>query len=249
MKRMTTAALAALTLSAVLLAATGCTRVPLQDSPTTKTFTESSAVPLKGATQLDAVIEQGVGDLTIRSSSETSGAVETLFTFAPESWRPEVTSSVEGTKADVRIAQPQSSQAPLFSNVRNSWVISLPGGVGTDLTLQLGVGTSNVDLRGVEIANLHALTGVGDTTIDLSGPRTADLGARIEAGVGKLTVRVPKSVGVRVTGRQDGLGKFSANGFTAQGDTWVNEAYRGPGPKIDIDLVRGVGDVMLVMAD
>lgn len=248
MKKMTAVA-TALILVAALAVTTGCTRVRLQDSKTTKTFTESNSVPLQGATSLAAVIHQGVGELTIHGSEDATGAVQTTFTFSPENWRPEVTSSVEGTAASLRIEQPSNSDATMFTDVRNSWLVSLPHGVATDLTLELGVGKSDVDLRGVDLTNLDVSTGVGETTIDLSGPRTSDLGARVEAGVGTLTMRLPRNVGVRVSGREKGVGKFSADGFTSQGDTWVNSAYAGSGPKIEIDLTRGVGDVILQLVD
>lgn len=250
MKRALTAVAAALILVALLATTTGCTRVRLQDNPSTKAFTETSSVPLKGATRLTADIVQGVGNLKLRGSSTTTDAVGTDFTFSPEAWRPEVSSSVDGTSANLSIRQPDQSGVPLFGDMHNEWDISLPAGVSTDLTLKLGVGTSDVDLRYVDLSRLDALTGVGDTTIDLSGPRTSDLPARIECGVGKLTVRLPRNIGVRVTGREDGVGQFVANGFTSQGDhTWVNAAYSGTGPKIEIDMVRGVGDVTLVLVD
>jgi len=68
------------------------------------------------------------------------------------------------------------------------------------------------------------------------------------AGVGKVVLRLPEGVGVRITGREDGVGSFAADGFIAQGDSWVNEAYSAAsGPKIELDLTRGVGDVTLVL--
>jgi hypothetical protein len=171
------------------------------------------------------------------------------FVYAPASWEPEVAYTVSGDVGNLSVRQPDNMGVSPFTNVRNTWNVRLATGVPTDLTLQLGVGHSVVDLRGIDLTNLNVLTGVGDTTVDLSGARSSDLGARVEAGVGSLTLRVPRSVGVRVTGRQDGVGHFSADGFTARGDSWVNDAYSGSGPKIEIDLVRGVGDITLVMVD
>jgi len=246
--RILTAA-AVVALVAALAATTGCTRVRLQDRPETKTTTENKAVALEGATQLSTELRIGVGELTV-SGAETSGsAMVADFTYAPPSWQPEVDYSVEGTAGSLVVRQPDSVKAPMFSDMRNEWNVRLAPGVPTELRLQLGVGRSDLDLRGLDITDLNVLTGVGDTTIDLSGPRATDLPARIEAGVGKLVVRLPRSVGVKVDGREDGVGDFSADGFISQGNAWVNEAYSGPGPKIEIDLVRGVGDVTLVLVD
>jgi hypothetical protein len=52
-----------------------------------------------------------------------------------------------------------------------------------------------------------------------------------------------------VTERNDGIGDFSADGFKADGITWVNDAWSGTGPKIEIDLTRGIGDVTLTLVD
>jgi hypothetical protein len=248
-KRIGAAVLTVAVLAAVLLAATGCTRVRLQDSPNTSATTTNESIALSGATALEAKFSQGVGDLKVRAASSATDAVGAVFTYAPASWKPEVVSSVEGTSARLTITQPNHSDVTLFSNMKNEWTVTMPRGVVTDLTLDLGVGHSDVDLRGVDLAGLNMDTGVGDTTVDLSGPRTSDLSASIDSGVGTLTVRLPKNVGVRVTGHDDGVGTFKADGFISQGSDFVNEAYSGTGPKIEIDLNRGVGDVTLVLVD
>jgi hypothetical protein len=147
------------------------------------------------------------------------------------------------------VEQPNTADVAAFRDTKNTWDLKLGGDVPTKLKLRLGVGSSKVDLRGLDLTSIDAVTGVGETTIDLSGPRTTDLTGRIEAGVGTIVVRLPKNVGVRVTGRQDGVGRFNADGFKAEGDSWVNDAYTGPGPKIDIEFVRGVGDATLVLVD
>jgi len=252
-KSRVTAVITATVLVAALLATTGCTRVRLQDDPATRTTTVSDPIPLQGATALSAEVSQGVGELTLRTSSETTGAVGTEFTYAPADWKPVVSSSIDASVATLSIRQPDGSNAPRFSDlrsVRNEWVVTLPTGIATDLTLTFGVGTSDVDLRGLDLRSLDLTTGVGDTKIDLSGPRATDMTARIQSGVGRLTVRLPKGVGVRVNVRDEGIGEFVADGFTEQGtNAYVNAAYGAAGPKIELDLVRGIGDVTLVLVD
>jgi hypothetical protein len=261
MRRTLIAACAAVLALAMLATITGCTRVRLQDSPSARTYTDNKTVPLAGATRLQTVISIGVGELTVvaadtsasvgaSGSAEASGAAMVgSFIYTPKDWVPEVTYAVAGDTGTLRVRQNDRLGGFPFGRPRNTWNLRLPANVPTDLTLTLGVGESTIDLRGADLTDLNVRTGVGATTIDLSGAHTADLGARVEAGVGSLTLRVPRNVGVRVTGRKDGVGDFAADGFTAQGNTWVNDAYSAAGPKIEIDLVRGVGDVTLVMVD
>lgn len=241
--------LVACALAGALALMSGCTWVKLQDRAETRTTTENKVVAIDGASQLHTDLTIGVGQLTVSSTDESGSAMVADFTYAPADWKPQVSYSVEGTAGKLAVSQPGKVSAPIFDGVQNIWNVRLPKGVPTDLSLHLGVGQSTVDLRGLDLTALDVITGVGDTTVDLSGPRTTGLSARIEAGVGKLTVRLPKSVGVKVTGREEGVGHTSADGFIAQGSSWVNEAYSGTGPKIEIELTRGVGDVNLILVD
>jgi hypothetical protein len=250
--RRTLMAVVAVLAAGALLAGTGCTRVRLQDRPETRTLTETKSVELQGAKELRAEITQGVGELTLSgestSTTPSAGVFRGEFTFTPETWRPEISYALSGERGDLTVRQPENSSVPPFRDAKNTWVLTMPAGVPTALDLTLGVGRSNVDLRGLDLTRLDLLTGVGDTTIDLSGPRTSSVTGRIEAGVGKLTVRLPEGVGVRIGGRQDGIGNFSADGFIARGNGWENAAYAtGTGPKIDLEMTRGIGDVTLLL--
>lgn len=249
MRRTTTALVVSLALFALMMTTTGCTRVRLADDPTTRTTNESKTVALGGATSVEAEIRQGVGELRLSVEPTGTELLKADFEYAPVSWKPTVDYSVSSGVGQLLVEQPSSGDVAAFRDTKNTWDLKLAAGVPTKLKLRLGVGTSKVDLRGMDLTSIDAVTGVGDTTIDLSGPRTKDLTGRIEAGVGRITVRLPRGVGVRFSGRQDGVGNFTADGFKAEGNSWVNDAYSGPGPKIDIDFVRGVGDATLVLVD
>jgi hypothetical protein len=247
-RTMVVAAVAVLAL-ALALGATGCTRVRLDDNPATASKTLSKTVALEGAGHLSTEISMGVGGLSL-SGLDTSGTAMTgEFVYAPASWLPEVAYGVSEGTGTLSVRQPSDSNVQPFGRMKNTWDVRIARSVPTDLKLRLGVGTSIVDLRGVDLTSLDAKTGVGETTVDLSGPRANGFGARIECGVGKLTLRLPRSVGARVTGGKDGVGEFRADGVTVNADSWVNDAWSGTGPKIDIVLIRGVGEVEIVLVD
>jgi hypothetical protein len=246
-RRLTTGAVV---LALVALAATtGCTRVRLTDDPSTRTTHDTKTVALESATSVEAEVHMGVGELTLSVEPTTTDLLKADFVYAPLSWKPTVDYKVASGVGQLFVEQPQTADVAAFRDTQNTWDLKLGAGVPTTLKLRLGVGSSDVDLRGLDLTAIDAVTGVGKTTIDLSGPRTTDLSGRIEAGVGSIVIRLPKNVGVRVSGRQDGVGRFSADGFKAEGDYWVNDAYAGPGPKIDIEFLRGVGDATLVLVD
>ena len=236
------------------LGTAGCTRVPLPRAQVT-TQSEHTVVALKGAKSVDAQLVIGVGQLKVSAASTSSpaGGADLMtadFVYAPASWKPQVAYAVGADGVGrLEVRQPEGSKVPVFQDTKNAWDLTLAPGVPMKLALACGVGTNDIDLRGIDVRELSATTGVGDSTIDLSGKRASDVAVDLHSGVGKLVVKVPRSMGVRVTGRQDGVGSFSADGFIAQGDTWVTQAYSGSGPKMEISIQRGVGDIRLELVD
>lgn len=245
-RKTTTIALVAL-LALGALGVTGCRRVRIADEP--NVTTESKTVPLEGAKDVDARVRMAVGELTISGETSTTNALDATFEYGPADWRPEVSFDVSDGTGRLEVRQPESVVRPNLRDAHNTWDLTLAGGVPTDLSLQLGVGRSVIDLSKVDVRRLDVLNGVGETTLDLTGVRTSDVDVKIEAGVGRLTIKLPKDVGVRVTGREDGIGDASADGFAIDGNAWINGAYGEPGPKIEVDLQRGVGEVNLLLGD
>lgn len=232
------------------LAVSGCRRVPIsQVQGGGGVAVETTSVPLGGATKLDATVRMGVGDLRISGEPSSTTALDAHFRYAPTSWKPEVTYAVAGDTGALSVVQPDQSKVPPLSQTENTWDLKLPAAVPAKLSLNLGVGTSRISLAEVDVRDLEVTTGVGESTIDLSGPRTADMTGHIDAGVGSVTLRLPRNVGVRVIGGTAGVGSLSYDGLTKDGDTFVNAAFAQPGPKIDLTLTRGVGDVKLVLVD
>jgi hypothetical protein len=249
MKRIAFAATAALALVG-LLGAGGCSMVTVTQVPGNKATTESRQVPLEGATSLKANVRMGVGELRLSGESSSTNAVDAQFTYRPASWKPElnyrVSQGASGSVGTLEISQPENSGPPTFGDNDNTWRLVLAGGVPSNLSLKLGVGESTIDLRGVDVRDLEVITGVGQATIDLTGERTTDVSGSIQGGVGELRLSVPKNVGVRLSGAEDGVGTFSAPGFTDDGGAKVNAAWSQPGPKIDLRLTRGVGEVRVI---
>lgn len=251
MKRTSRAALLAL-VAVGLLAAAGCQRVPLSDGPSTgsRTKVETRTVGLDGATKVDATIHMGVGELTMSGVPSSTAALDSQFTYTRAAWKPELTYQISGGTGSLKLSQPPVDVGLLgVGHVENAWDLKLAGGVPTDLSLELGLGTSEVNLRDVDVRSFEIITGVGESMIDLSGPRNADVTGRVEAGIGAATIRLPRNVAVRVVGDGEGVGELVADGFTLQGKDYVNDAWGKPGPKIELRLNRGIGEMKLVLVD
>jgi phage shock protein PspC (stress-responsive transcriptional regulator) len=114
-----------------------------------------------------------------------------------------------------------------------------------DLTLQGGTGDRQYRPVAIsDVAGEYQL-GIGSVRLDLTGLDFAeqDVSTRVHAGLGDITVTVPRDVDVRVTGRA-GIGEVDLFGQRVNGTSneraVVDEGPDGPGGG-DLGLVLGVG--------
>ena len=84
--------------------------------------------------------------------------------------------------------------------------------------------------------------GVGESTLDFSGAWTRSATAQIDMGVGSVRLRIPRSLGVKVT-RDSFLASFDASGMVRRGDAWYSRNYDQARIKLDIAVHAAVGSV------
>lgn len=237
MKRGLVIGLAVLLLVA-LLGSTGCVRVELEDEGFS---TSSERVEAEDATEVEASIDMGAGELEV--SGDADALMEGEFEFSRASWEPEVEYEVSGGTGRLRVKTPTDNISFPPGNTRYVWDIALGGDLPLELAVNMGAGEADLDLRGLDLRELRVNLGAGETTIDLSGQWANDLTADINAGAGELTLRVPENVGVRIVGYQDGLGSYRADGFEQDGEALVNDAWETAEVRFEIELRRGLGEV------
>jgi predicted membrane protein len=90
--------------------------------------------------------------------------------------------------------------------------------------------------------------GMGSVTLDFSGRWTTSTQVAVRMRVGELTLRLPRSIGVRLT-----LDKFLASfrpvGLTARGTSYLSPNYAGAARHLDIDLTTAVGAIKVEWVD
>lgn len=112
--------------------------------------------------------------------------------------------------------------------------------------IQINCGAGRLDMRSLGNANFERLNikgGAGDVSLDLNGAWTRSANVEVVAGVGKLSIRVPRQVGVRVRTGISPIGKVIVEGLTSTADGYVNDAYATAAIKVEISLTTGIGEV------
>jgi hypothetical protein len=228
----------ALMSSVLMLALAGC-YVP---SPKLrKTESSQEKVELAGAESVSVSVTLGVGKLRLAGGADS--LLDASFEYNIPDWKPVVSYKVEDGLGRLIVEQPSRVVGATWpGNVRYEWGLKLNSGVPMELEIDMGVGKSEVDLKGLNLRRFSLEAGVGEGSVDLSGPRPSDLDATIKAGVGKLTLVLPADIGVRVKA-QAGLGHVDAGGLKADGDAWVNDAWGKTKTSVRIEVEGGIGEV------
>jgi hypothetical protein len=203
--------------------------------------TESQSVELGDAESVQVEINMGAGNLDVTAGADK--LLEADFTYNVAKLKPQV----KYTDGTLIVWQPGSKGLPALQNItdyRNEWGLRLAGGVPMDLRVNLGAGTSNLNLAGLSLTGLDISLGAGEYTIDLSGDWTRDLDVTIDTGAANIRLRLPKDVGVRVK-VEAGPHTIETTDLTQDGDIYTNAAYGVSDVTMRIDMETGIGQINL----
>ena len=108
------------------------------------------------------------------------------------------------------------------------------------------------DLEVVGLGNARAeridfQDGVGETLLDFSGAAD-NITAKVQMGIGSLTLRLPRSHGVRID-RDAFLASFDDEGLSREGDSFVSANWDGATRRIDLDIDAALGSVEIDWID
>ncbi|MFP4395499.1 MAG: toast rack family protein [Anaerolineales bacterium] len=117
-------------------------------------------------------------------------------------------------------------------------------------TLRITAGTGKCvasDLGNANFDRLNITGGAGNIDLDFGGTWQRSALADIKAGAGRITLRAPADLGVRVTFASTPLNTTDITGFTQQDDNvYVNAAYGQSPLTLTINLTTGVGALTLI---
>jgi hypothetical protein len=84
--------------------------------------------------------------------------------------------------------------------------------------------------------------GMGETTLDFGGAWASSATAQVEMGVGSLRLRLPRSLGVKIT-KDSFLASFSPSGMVRRGDAWYSRGYDQARYRLDLSISAAMGSI------
>ena len=201
---------------------------------------------LQDAREAEVVLEHGVGLLSI----EADGDDDMLLTGTIATGRGEridTDISYERGVAELRLSSEQAGPTFDFGGGRDvrRWELELARDVPIRLSIDSGVGESDLDLSDLTLLDLDLDAGVGEVRIVL--PETGGYEGTIDAGVGEVTLRVPDEVEA-ILRVETGLGGVDVRGgWIRDGDTYRTEGYDDApaSERISLDVSGGVGQITI----
>lgn len=118
-------------------------------------------------------------------------------------------------------------------------------------SMELEIGAAQFEATGLgnlRTERLRVSGGVGEVTLDFSGRWDTDMVADIDMGLGALTLRVPRGLGVRV--RKDGLlAGFDSQGLIKRGDVYFSENWDQADRRLTVNLDAALGTIRVAWVD
>jgi hypothetical protein len=118
-------------------------------------------------------------------------------------------------------------------------------GLSIDKALfRLGVGAFTINLANTSVPTLKIDAGIGEATVNLSGKWKNDLKAKINAGIGQITIIVPKDMGVKliVSGF---LGSVETPGYQKKNRVYSNPNLGKTKHTLELDINGSIGTVII----
>lgn len=111
--------------------------------------------------------------------------------------------------------------------------------------VDLNVGAAKFQAMGLGNLNTPRLDfagGVGDVTLDFSGDWRSDMDANVRMGLGSLTLRVPRTLGLQVQ-KAGLLVGFDSEGLIKRGDVYYSENWEQAAHKLTVDIEAAFGSI------
>jgi hypothetical protein len=202
---------------------------------------ESQSVELGDAQSVRVEIKLGAGDLQVTGGSEK--LLEADFNYNVAAIKPEV----EYTNGRLVVRQPDVPGLPALRDItdyRNDWDLRLSDEVPMDLSVDIGAGSSDLQLAGLSLTGLDVNLGAGEYRVDLSGDWVRDLDIDVNSGAANVILRLPSEVGVRVE-VEAGPHTIDTAGLAKDGDFYTNAAYGVSEVTLQVEVEAGIGHIDL----
>jgi hypothetical protein len=122
-----------------------------------------------------------------------------------------------------------------------TWDLQLSPALPVDLSAEMGVGQTVVDLRGTQVYDLSLRLGVGQQIVYL--PRNGIVRANASTAIGETIVIIPPGVAARIHASTGIAARSIPGDFVRDGDNYTSPGYATAADKVDLELEVAIGNL------
>jgi hypothetical protein len=204
---------------------------------------------------------------------QTDCGTVTIAAAPGNAWRVEgqdadgVGPAIEASETTLRVRSREDHANPFWAfGQRDTWRITIPGAVTTDIDLQLNAGQASVDLSGAIVGGFGLQLNAGSGTVDLSSaeaiqridielnagsvgvtlPHTSMVGT-IHANAGAVRLCAQPGVALRLQTGESIVASYdyAGHGLVQDGSTWTTPGFDSAAQKIELTTEANAGSFAL----
>jgi hypothetical protein len=203
---------------------------------------QSLSFPIQGAKRAEVNLSPAVGiirmtgtasgDDLLSGSTWTGGGVQVVKDYRAQGEVAVLNIRAEGAGVIFPTLGPPGQP---------TWDLMLTSAIPVDLSGDLGVGQSVIDLRGTQVYSLRVNQAIGQTVVYL--PRNGVMKANLSMAIGETVVVIPPSVSARIHTSTGIAARSIPSAFVQDGDTYTSPDYAEASDKVDLELEVAIGNV------
>ena len=205
---------------------------------------ETRALSAPGLDADEAAIEIALGSarLDLRAGAPGGPLLAANVEHVPGRSDLRLDTETRQRRAVVRLDSEQRGLwLPLGSRRQEAWDVTVRPAFPVEITVALGVGDAEMDLRGLSLTRLDVRGGVG--TYDVTLSERGSYAVTVNGGIGDIRLTVPEGVAARVRVDQ-GLGAVEIDErFEREGRFYYTPGYDEAAERLDIDIDGGIGAI------
>jgi hypothetical protein len=202
---------------------------------------EVRIINAKGAKNVDVNLTIGAGKLRL-----TGGASELLiagFIYSNPLWKPEINYNLDGNSGNLSIEQPEKDEYKINNDDKYVWNLKFNNKIPLDFNIELGAGVSEIFLGDLNINDFSMVLGVGKSQIDLRGKWNKSTTIHLVGGIGLSQIYLPQNIGVELNVDR-GFGAMDLNNLIQKSRTqYVNKLYETSDVILTVNLKSGIGKI------
>lgn len=196
------------------------------------------------AKQLSIQIDNPTGRVEIRGTSSSTNALQGDVKLGPRE-TIDKTYVIQNGTGDLSIHTSGVEFLPWVGGFGQPiWNFSITNTVPVDLTVQTAAGEQKIDLRSLNLKDLHLSVAVGQINVIL--PAKGDFSGRLESPVGGINVSVPSGALVEFQTNGVFVAKTVSSGFTVSGDHIYSPGANSQNATMHITIDQPIGRLVLI---